>query len=876
MYTTEQIREKFLKYFEDKGHQRVDSSALIPAEDPTLMFVNAGMVQFKNVFLGLEERNYSRATSSQKCLRISGKHNDFEAVGRTPRHHTFFEMLGNFSFGDYFKKEAIEFAWEFITGELKIPKDKLWVTIYEQDDEAGELWRNCTDIAPERIVRLGEKDNFWSMGDIGPCGPCTEIHYDRGEAYSCGEDCGLGTCECDRITEIWNLVFMQYNRDEQGVLTPLPKPSVDTGMGLERIAAVMQGVDSNYDTDLFQPLLREIEALTGRAYEKGDEGFPFRVIADHIRSSSFLIADGILPSNEGRGYILRRILRRAVRYGKTIGLSKPFLHRLVDTLVGLMGTAYPELVEKQDFIKKVLKVEEERFLETLSDGILLTENIIRTMKEEGRSVMSGDEAFLLYDTYGFPVELTEDVLGEHQLSLDKQGFLDTMERQKELTRQRGSKNEFKQNLALANEFIKLADTVFTGYESLADEAVVLGAYQFDGTPVASPVTGDELILVTDRTPFYGESGGQTGDIGSIRQDGRTVAAVLDARKSTEGRIYHVIRVEAPIDESRPVALEVDGRRRAAIMRNHSATHLLHKALNEVLGVHATQKGSYVDDRYLRFDFSHFENPTKDELTKIEDLVNEYILAHAGVATQLLPIAEAKKIGAMAIFGEKYGDEVRVVTMGEISMEFCGGTHVKNTSHIGSFKILSEGSIGSGLRRIEACTGHEVIRRERENDDLLHGLSALLKVPSKELKGKVENLQKEIRELQQEKQKLNLELARDAVKEASGKVRDIRGIPLLVEAFHDKSMDELRSLADLYRDKLGSVLVVLGSKQDGKVNLLAAATKDLAGGKVHAGNIIKSIAPLVGGGGGGRPDMAQAGGKQPEHLGAALDKVQDLI
>ena len=876
MYTTEQIREKFLKYFEDNQHQRVASSALIPAEDPTLMFVNAGMVQFKNVFLGLEERGYKRATSSQKCLRISGKHNDFEAVGRTPRHHTFFEMLGNFSFGDYFKKEAIEFAWEFITKELRIPKEKLWVTIYEKDDEAGELWRSCTDISPERIVRLGEKDNFWSMGDIGPCGPCTEIHYDRGDSYSCGPDCGLGQCECDRITEIWNLVFMQYNRDEQGVLTPLPKPSVDTGMGLERIAAVMQGVDSNYDTDLFLPLLAKIEGLTGKKYDKGAEGFPFRVIADHIRSSSFLIADGILPSNEGRGYILRRILRRAVRYGKTIGLAKPFLHSLVDTLIQVMGSAYPELVEKQDFIKKVLKVEEERFLETLSDGILLTENIIRTMKEESRGVMSGEEAFLLYDTYGFPVELTEDVLGEHNLILDKQGFTRTMERQKELTRQRGSKNEFKQNLALANEFIKLENTVFTGYDSFEEETAILGAFSFQGEAVEKPEAGDELILVTDRTPFYGESGGQIGDIGSILQDGMVVGDVLDSKKSTEGRIYHVVRTTSAIDESKPVTLKVDGERRAAIMRNHSATHLLHRALNEVLGVHATQKGSYVDDKYLRFDFSHFENLTKEETVRIEDLVNQYILAHAGVATELLPIAEAKKIGAMAIFGEKYGDEVRVVTMGDISMEFCGGTHVRNTSHIGSFKILSESSIGSGLRRIEACTGLEVIRKERESDEVLHGLSALLKVPVKELRLKVEHLQKEIKDLQQEKQKLALELAKDAVKDSADKVQRIGEIPLLVEEFDGKTMDELRSLADMYRDKLGSVLVVLGSRQEGKVNLLAAATKDLAGKKVHAGNIIKSIAPLVGGGGGGRPDMAQAGGRQPENLTGALNKVKEMI
>lgn len=876
MYSTAQIREKFLKYFEQKQHQRIASSSLIPAEDPTLMFVNAGMVQFKNVFLGLEERSYKRATSSQKCLRISGKHNDFEAVGRTPRHHTFFEMLGNFSFGDYFKKEAIEYAWEFLTVELKLPKDKLWVTIYEKDDEAGNLWKQYTDISSDRIIKLGEKDNFWSMGDVGPCGPCTEIHYDRGDSHSCGDECGLGKCECDRITEIWNLVFMEFNRDEKGVLTPLPKPSVDTGMGLERIAAVMQGVDSNYETDLFQPIIKKIEKLVNLKYSCEESGFPFRVIADHIRSSSFLIADGVLPSNEGRGYILRRILRRAVRYGKTLGLNKPFLYILVDTLSEVMGKAFPELMEKKDFIIKVLKVEEDRFLETLNDGLALTENILKEMKKENRKVMSGEEAFQLYDTYGFPVELTEDVLKENDLELDKEGFIKAMEKQKEITRASSSKNDFKQNMVLANEFIKLEDTVFTGYESIEEETVILGLFTLNGEKIEDLSLNQELILITQKTPFYGESGGQIGDIGKVYLDDKYIGEVLDAKKSTDGRIYHIVKFINEFDINLSIVLKLNKIRREAIMRNHSATHLLHRALNDVLGKHATQKGSFVDDKYLRFDFSHFENLTKNEIEMIEDKVNEYILAHSDVETSLLPVEEAKKIGAMAIFGEKYGDEVRVVTMGDISMEFCGGTHVLNTSHIGSFKVLSESSVGAGLRRIEACTGLETINRAREAEHVLHNLSSQLKVPPKEIHHKILNLQKEIKELNLDKQKLNTELAKTAVNDSIDKVEEINGVPLLIEEFNGKTMDELRQISDMYRDKLSSVLVVLGSKENGKVNLLVSATKDLISKNVSAGSIIKAIAPIVGGGGGGRPDMAQAGGKLPEKLSQALMEVKNLL
>jgi len=876
MYTTEQIREKFLKFFESKQHQRVSSSSLIPAEDPTLMFVNAGMVQFKNVFLGLEERTYKKATSSQKCLRISGKHNDFEAVGRTPRHHTFFEMLGNFSFGDYFKKEAILFAWEFLTKELQIPKGKLWVTIYEKDEEAGELWRSLTDIDSDRIIKLGEKDNFWSMGEVGPCGPCTEIHYDRGDKYACGDECGLGKCECDRITEIWNLVFMEFNRDEKGILTPLPKPSVDTGMGLERIAAVMQDVDSNYDTDLFLPIIKKLESLTGVKYFNNEMGFPFRVIADHIRSCSFLIADGVLPSNEGRGYILRRILRRAVRYGKTLNLNKPFLFILVDTLIIIMGSSYGELIEKRDFIIKVLKVEEERFLETLNEGISHTEKMLKQMLAEKREIMSGEEAFLLYDTYGFPVELTEDVVKENNMSLDKDGFILAMAKQKELTRQSSNKNNFKQNIALANEFTKLSETKFTGYESMEEETQILAIFSLNGQKIDKIKLNQDTILITSITPFYGESGGQIGDIGTICSDDKHVGNIIDTKKATDGRIYHVVNFFSDFATNKKIVLKVNKIRRGAIMRNHSATHLLHRALNQVLGKHATQKGSFVDDKYLRFDFSHFENLTKIDIDKIEDLVNEYILEHFEVKTQVLPIEEAKKIGATAIFGEKYGDEVRVVTMGDISLEFCGGTHVKNTSYIGSFKILNESSVGAGLRRIEACTGFETIKKCREKDKIINDIGKLLKVPTKELSFKIVNLQQELKDLQMEKQKKDAELAKSEVTKSINKIEVINGIPVIIEEFTDKNMDELRRISDIYRDKLGTVLVVLGSKEEGKVNLLVSATKDLVNKNVSAGSIIKTIAPIVGGGGGGRPDMAQAGGKFPDKLTQALMEVKNIL
>ena len=875
MYTTDQIREKFSSYFESKKHRRVESSSLVPAEDPTLLFVNAGMVQFKNVFLGLETRDYKRATTSQKCVRISGKHNDFEVVGRTPRHHTFFEMLGNFSFGDYFKKDAIMYAWDFITNELGLPKEKLWVSIFEEDDEAGNLWKEHTDIAADHIVKLGAADNFWSMGDIGPCGPCTEIHFDRGEEFSCGPECGLEHCECDRFMEIWNLVFMQYNRDEKGVLTPLPKPSVDTGMGLERIVSIMEGVNSNYDIDIFTPQLNQVSQLSGRPYDQGDSGFPFRVIADHARSASFLIADGVLPSNDGRGYVLRRILRRALRFGKGIGLNEPFLFKIVGTVVDTMGKTYPELEEKQAFIEKVVKIEEDRFLETLSDGLNIVASIIETMETEKRVIMSGEEAFNLYDTYGFPVELTEDILTEKNYTLDKEGFKDAMDKQKVLAKKNSKKNEFAKSVALANVLGKLETTIFVGDEALETTAKVLAICDLEGNLIDHIGVDEEAILVTDRTPFYGESGGQVGDLGYGYKEDVLIFNVNDTQKTQNGRIYQLIKSKKILENGDIVTLKVDVERRKAIMRSHSATHLLHRALQEVLGEHASQKGSYVDEHYLRFDFSHFELLSQEELVKIENLVNHYILSFSLVNIEVLSIAEAKKKGAMAIFGEKYGDQVRVVTMGDVSMEFCGGTHVANTGEIGAFKILSEGSVGSGLRRIEAITGKNVIKYMQQREQFLDDIKNKLKVPEKKIIVKIEGLQKELKDTQHSLQNLTMKLAESAASSVADNVTVINEIPVLIEKLEERSMDDLKMLADTYRDKIGSVLVVLGSKEGDKVHLLIAASKDLKD-KVHCGQLIKSIAPIVDGSGGGRQDRAQAGGENIEKIEKALEKVKTLL
>jgi len=875
--TGNEIREKFLKYFERKGHTIVSSSSLVPHNDPTLLFTNAGMNQFKDVFLGLDKRPYSRATTSQKCVRAGGKHNDLETVGKTARHHTFFEMLGNFSFGDYFKKDAIGFAWEFLTKELGLPEEKLYPTIYKDDDEAFELWREITGVPESKIVRLGEKDNFWSMGDTGPCGPCSEIIYDRGEEYRCNEpECFIGKCDCDRWLEIWNLVFMQYNRDKNGEMTPLPKPSIDTGMGLERITSVIQNVASNYDTDLFRELIVEVEKLSGKNYHPDDRGFPFRVIADHSRACTFLIADGVLPSNEGRGYVLRRILRRAVRFGKSLGIEKPFIHDIVPVVVKLMGHAYPEIAEKQDYVRQVIKIEEERFHETLHEGIKIVDEIVSKVKKSGENVISGQDAFILYDTYGFPFDLTEDIAEENKLSVDRDGFMKAMEEQRDRARAaRQDTGMLAGQEVYAEIGKKMGATEFVGYDKYAVKANVI-AVIINNEVTGFAAEGDKVEVILDKTPFYGESGGQVGDTGYIKRPG-SVLRVVDTKKAFNGLIIHLCEVEkGTVSFGDFVDAEIDAHRRKKIARNHSVTHLLHKALKEVLGEHVNQAGSLVEPDRLRFDFTHFQPVTDEELKQIEARVNQVIAENLGVETVISGLEEAKKMGATALFGEKYGDKVRVIKMGDYSIELCGGTHLRSTAEAGLFKIISESGIGSGLRRIEAVTGEGVLKYLEEKQSLLEEVSSTLKTSPHELVRRAEGIIKELKEKEKELEALQIKLAKYELDGVLNQVRDVKGVKVVSAQVNVPDMDSLRNMGDMLRDKLGSGVVVLGMANEGKVNFVAMATKDVLEKGVHSGNIIREVAKIAGGGGGGRPDMAQAGAKDPLKMAEALEKVYEVV
>ncbi len=877
MYSGNEIREMFLKYFEEKGHTRVASSSLVPHNDPTLLFANAGMNQFKDVFLGLEERAYKRATTSQKCVRAGGKHNDLDTVGRTARHHTFFEMLGNFSFGDYFKRDAITYAWEFLTGRLGLPKDKLYATVYLDDDEAIELWREIAGIPEERIIRLGEKDNFWAMGDTGPCGPCSEILIDRGEEYSCSDQCGIGKCDCDRFLEIWNLVFMQYNRDADGTMNPLPKPSIDTGMGLERITAVVQNVASNYDTDLIQSIVKAVEQLCGKAYHRDDRGFPFRVIADHSRACTFLISDGVLPSNEGRGYVLRRILRRAVRFGKVLEINEPFLYRMVPVVVDLMSGAYPELKEKQEYVQQVIKLEEERFHVTLHDGMRIVEEMVAKLKAEGGKQISGQQAFTLYDTYGFPLDLTEDTAEEHGLTVDKSGFQKAMEEQRR--RARAARQETGMITQLQELYAelgqKLGPTQFLGYEASRATANVI-ALIVEGVRSEQAEEGDEVQVVLNETPFYGESGGQVGDTGLLTSDNCRVR-ITDTRKVYNNLLVHLGKVESgTLKEGELVEAALDLERRRAIARNHTATHLLHKALKQVLGDHVNQAGSLVEPERLRFDFNHLTGVNREEVAKLEALVNAKVLESLKVETFETGQEEARKMGATALFGEKYGDVVRIVKMEDYSMELCGGTHLPVTSQVGVFKILSEGGIGAGLRRIEAVTGTGALQHINEQEAELGVISELLKAQGDAAR-RVENLVQSLKEKERELAQLQTKLAKYEVESLLEQVKEVKGIKVLASKVVAPDMDALRSMGDLFRDKLGSGVVVLGSAAgEDKVNLLALVTKDMVAKGLHAGNLVKEVAKVTGGGGGGRPDMAQAGGKNPAKLEEALAQVEALV
>ena len=862
-----EIRRQFLDYFASKGHTPVASSQLIPGNDPTLLFTNAGMVQFKDVFLGRESRPYVRAVSSQRCVRAGGKHNDLENVGYTARHHTFFEMLGNFSFGDYFKKEAIQYAWEFLTEVLKLPKDKLWVTVYQDDDEAYALWADMIGVPRDRITRIGDKggqkyhsDNFWAMGDTGPCGPCTEIFYDHGPEIPGGPP-GTPDEDGDRYIEIWNNVFMQYNRDEAGVLHPLPKPSVDTGMGLERISAVMQHVHSNYEIDLFQALIQAAARETGST-DLGNNSL--KVIADHIRACSFLIVDGVIPGNEGRGYVLRRVIRRAIRHGYKLGCKTPFFHRLVADLAAVMGEAYPELVTAQDRVTAVLKQEEERFAETLDHGMGVLEE---AMASEDR-MLDGETVFKLYDTFGFPLDLTADIARERGITVDFAGFEAAMERQRERARA-ASKFTMGKGLEFSGD-----KTEFVGYDSLEQEGRIVALYK-DGSSVTEIGAGDLAVIVLDRTAFYAESGGQAGDIGEIAS-GHGHFSVADTQKIQPDVFGHSGRLTAgrlSVGDSVDARVDAEARQRAAY--NHSATHLMHAALRSVLGSHVVQKGSLVNAERTRFDFAHPQPVSAEEVRRIEALVNAEIRRNNRVETRLMKHEDAIRAGAMALFGEKYGDEVRVVGMGEFSTELCGGTHVKRTGDIGLFKIVAEGGVAAGIRRIEAVTGPGAVAMVQDQEGALRDVAERLKAQPGEVALRIQQIQDQVRSLEKELARYKSKVAGSQSDDLLAQAVDIGGIKVLAASIEAADARALREMADKLRDKLKSCALVLGAAVDGKVALIAAVTADLTG-KVKAGELVNFVAGQVGGKGGGKPDMAQAGGSDPEKLPTALDSVADWI
>lgn len=857
-----ELRRIFLDYFRERGHEIVPSSPLVPGNDPTLLFTNAGMVQFKDVFLGQDKRPYVRAASAQRCVRAGGKHNDLENVGYTARHHTFFEMLGNFSFGDYFKRDAIHYAWEFLAGVLKLPPERLWVTVFEEDDEAADIWLKDIGVDPARFARIGAKDNFWSMGDTGPCGPCTEIFYDHGPDVAGGPP-GSPEADGDRYIEIWNLVFMQYDRAPDGTLTPLPKPSVDTGMGLERLAAVMQGVHSNYEIDLFRNL---IAAAAELAHVDNHDNSSLRVIADHIRACSFLITDGVMPSNEGRGYVLRRIIRRAVRHGYKLGLTEPFFHKLVGPLVAEMGDAYPELRDAQQNVERVLRLEEERFAETLEQGLKILEQDIARLSG---SVIPGETLFRLYDTYGFPVDLTADIARERGLSVDTAGFEREMEAQRERAR---AASQF--GAVYTGRLEIEGSTEFTGYDRLTDRGSIIALYR-EGNPVEVLQAGQEGTVILDRTPFYAESGGQVGDKGLlVGQD--SAFEVRDTQKQGGGIHAHIGLVKlGELRVGGQVEARVDATIRQATVLNHSATHLLHAALRKVLGSHVTQKGSLVEPERLRFDFSHFEPMTREQLEEVERLVNEQIRANADAQAQVMAYDEAIKTGAMALFGEKYGDRVRVLRIGDFSTELCGGTHVRRAGDIGLFKIVSESGIASGVRRIEAVTGQRALDWVKENEERLLRIAELVKGGRDNADEKVRQLLERARRLEREVEQLKGKLASAAGNDLTAQAIDINGMKVLAARLDGADPKALRDTVDQLKNKLGSAVVVLAAVSEGKVNLVAGVTSDRTD-RIKAGELVNMVAQQIGGKGGGRPDMAQAGGSDPSKLDAALRSVPEWV
>ncbi|MDT8371676.1 MAG: alanine--tRNA ligase [Gammaproteobacteria bacterium] len=861
MKTSADIRTLFLEFFQQRDHEIVASSPLVPANDPTLLFTNAGMVQFKELFLGLETRKYTRAVTTQRCVRAGGKHNDLENVGYTARHHTFFEMLGNFSFGDYFKREAIQYAWQFLTVTLALPADKLWVTVFEQDDEAASIWIDEIGVDPGRLSRIGAKDNFWSMGDTGPCGPCSEIFYDHGEDVAGGPP-GTPEEDGDRYIEIWNLVFMQYDRAADGTLTPLPKPSVDTGMGLERLAAVLQHVHNNYDIDLFKRLITAIQELSGT---QDPTNTSLRVIADHIRSCAFMITDGVQPSNEGRGYVLRRIIRRAIRHGHKLGLTDAFFYKLVAPLVAEMGDAFPELAKAQAIVERALEQEEARFADTLDNGLKILETAIADLSD---NEIPGETVFLLYDTYGFPIDLTADIARERQLTIDIAGFERWMEDQRNRARAAGQFSG-----GLSDSIIIDGETIFNGYDN-AHEQSTITSILVDGAHTDHLDENQQGIIVLEHTPFYAESGGQAGDKGIITSD-KAAFNVDDTRK--QGKAFtHIGKCQkGTLYVGDSVVAHIDEQSRQATALNHSATHLLHAALQKILGDHVTQKGSLVNAQRLRFDFSHFEPVTAKQLNEIERLVNQQIRINHAVETNIMDLEQAKQSGAMALFGEKYDEKVRVLRMGDFSTELCGGTHASRTGDIGLFKIISETGIASGVRRIEAVTGEGALDFIENKENSLNELSRLLKAKPDNIEEKAEQLVQRTRQLEKELDAIKNKLATSAGSDLASSATDIAGIKILASQLEGADTKSLRDTVDQLKNKLGSAAIILSTIENDKITLIAGVTKDVTD-RIRAGDLVAHVASQVGGKGGGRPDMAQGGGNQPEHLPAALDSVKDWI
>ncbi|MGE4519637.1 MAG: alanine--tRNA ligase [Desulfobacteraceae bacterium] len=873
MISSKEIRKKFVEYFEKHNHKNVRSSSLVPSDDPTLLFTNAGMVQFKRVFMGEDKRDYSRAVTYQKCVRAGGKHNDLENVGYTARHHTFFEMLGNFSFGDYFKEDAIKFAWELLTEGYRLPKEKLLISIYEDDDEAFEIWNKIIGIPREKIYRMGEKDNFWAMGDTGPCGPCSEIHIDRGNEHGCGSpDCELG-CECDRFLELWNLVFMQFNRDESGKLTPLPKPSIDTGMGLERIASILQGAKTNYETDLFVPIIKKVEDLSGiKAGQSEQSDVAMKVIADHSRAACFLIGDGVLPSNEGRGYVLRRIMRRAIRYGRQLGLNRPFLHETSKVVLDMMSDVFPELKDSGSFIMNVIENEEKRFSETLDFGLKHLDEAVAELEGRNDSTVPGDLIFKLYDTYGFPPDIVKDVLKSKNFNLDMDGFESCMEKQRQM-----SKKDMTFSSAI-EAYKELASqgfrTDFEGYSSTESSSEIVKIVK-DGQETDRAVQEETVDIVVKNTPFYAQAGGQSGDSGVIKKEGFE-GYVFDTVNDPSGVRVHKVRInKGEIKKGETVVLAVDEEKRKSTARNHTATHLLHAALKNILGDHVKQAGSLVSHDRLRFDFTHFSPVSLEEIEKIEQWVNKRVIENYSVSVDEMSMDEAINSGATALFEEKYGERVRVVSVEDVSMELCGGTHASRSGDIGLFKILSETGIAAGVRRMEALTGQMALLYVQERERQLAEAASLFRERPENLVSRLDKHIKHSKELEKEVEKLKSKIAESKSGNIDDEIKIVSGINVLAKEVEADNQGALRELTDKLKNKIKSGIILLGAKSGDKVFLTAGVTKDLTD-RFNAGKLVKECAALVGGGGGGRPDMAQAGGTDPSKLSDALNFIFELV